>query len=44
MTVAYGERMLNRTWSAAADEHLPEARAVLPDAVDALEEAARLIA
>ena len=39
VTVAYGERMLNRTWSAAADGHLPEARRSLPDAVDALDHA-----
>jgi len=39
VTVAFGERMLNRVWSAAADGHMPEARAVLPDALSALEEA-----
>jgi hypothetical protein len=39
VTVAYGERMLNRTWSAAGDGHLPEARSVYPDAVSALAEA-----
>ncbi len=39
VTIAYGERMLNRTWSAAGDGHLPEARAVYPDAVAALAEA-----
>ncbi|TNE44135.1 MAG: hypothetical protein EP343_30755 [Deltaproteobacteria bacterium] len=38
--IAYGERMLNRVWSAASDGHLPEATSVLPDAVDALAEAA----
>ena len=42
VTVAYGERILNRVWSAAADGHLPEARACLPEAVDALVEAQRL--
>ncbi|MFN3200680.1 MAG: hypothetical protein ACE366_19940 [Bradymonadia bacterium] len=44
VTVAYGERMLNRTWSAAGDGHLPEALSVFPDAVEALEEAASLCA
>lgn len=39
VTIAFGERMLNRTWSAAGDGHLPEARAVYPDAVAALAEA-----
>ena len=39
---AYGERMLNRVWSAASDGHLPEARSVYPDALQAFEEAARL--
>ena len=43
VTVAFGERMLNRTWSAASDEHMPEARACLPDAVEAFEEAHRLV-
>lgn len=38
--IAYGERMLNRVWSAASDGHLPEAMSVLPDAVDSLAEAA----
>lgn len=42
VTVAYGERMLNRVWSAAADGHLPEARACFPEAIDALVEAQRL--
>lgn len=45
VTVAYGERMLNRVWSAAADGHSPEARACLPEAVAAFEEAhARVVA
>lgn len=44
VTIAYGERMLNRVWSAAADGHLPEARACLPEAVDALQEAAQIAA
>jgi len=42
VVIAYGERMLNRVWSAAADGHLPEATAVYPDALQAFEEAARL--
>lgn len=42
VTVAYGERMLNRVWSAAGDGHLTEARACLPDAVDAFAEADRM--
>jgi hypothetical protein len=44
VTLAYGERMLNRVWSAAADGHLPEARACVPEAVDALVEAQRIAA
>lgn len=40
--VAYGERMLNRVFSAAADGHLPEAVASYPGALAALEEAQRL--
>lgn len=39
--VAFGERMLNRAWSAASDGHRPEALASIPDARDALVEAAR---
>jgi hypothetical protein len=39
VTIAYGERMLNRTWSAASDEHLPEARASFPEALAAFEQA-----
>lgn len=39
VTVAFGERMLNRVWSAASDGHMPEARAVYPDALDAMTEA-----
>lgn len=42
ITVAYGERMLNRVWSAASDGHLPEAMASLPEAIDALDEAHQL--
>ena len=39
VVVAYGERMLNRTWSAAGDGHLPEARASLPESAEAFREA-----
>lgn len=42
VTVAFGERMLNRVWSATADGHLEEARACYPEALAALEEAQRL--
>ena len=42
VTVAFGERMLNRVWSAAADGHLDEARGCFPEALTALEEAQRL--
>jgi hypothetical protein len=42
VTIAYGERMLNRTWSAASDEHLPEAQASAPEAIGAFIEAQRL--
>ncbi|MEL6342367.1 MAG: hypothetical protein AAFV53_04495 [Myxococcota bacterium] len=41
--VAFGERMLNRTWSAASDGHLPEARASLFEAVAAFEAAAEAL-
>ena len=34
-TAAVGERMLNRTWSAAADGHLQEARSAYDEAVEA---------
>ena len=43
VTVAYGERMLNRVWSAASDGHLPEAMAVFPDALHALVEAGEIL-
>jgi hypothetical protein len=43
VTVAVGERMLNRTWSAAADGHIQEARACYPEAVRAFEQAERLV-
>ena len=39
VTVAFAERMLNRVWTAAADGHLPEARACFPDALSAFNEA-----
>ncbi len=42
VVLAYGERMLNRVVSAAADGHLPEAQASYPSALAALEEANRL--
>lgn len=41
--VAYGERMLNRTWTAAADGHLEEALSSYPEALEAFDEAARLV-
>jgi hypothetical protein len=43
VTVAVGERMLNRTWSAAADGHIQEARSCYPEAVRAFEQAERLV-
>ena len=43
VTMAYGERMLNRTWSAASDGYPQEALAVYPDAVDAFEEAIQIL-
>ena len=43
VVVAYGERMLNRTWSAAGDGHLPEACASLPESVEAFKEAHSLL-
>ena len=43
VTIAYGERMLNRTWSAASDGYPQEALAVYPDAVDAFEEAIQIL-
>ncbi len=39
VTAAFGERMLNRVWSAAADGHLEEARNSLTEAVSAFEQA-----
>jgi hypothetical protein len=41
VTAAFGERMLNRVWSAAADGHLEEARSSLAEAVGAFEQAQR---
>jgi len=43
VVMAYGERMLNRTWSAAGDGHLPESRASLPESAEAFREAYALI-
>ena len=43
VVMAYGERMLNRTWSAAGDGHLPEARASLPESAEAFREAHALV-
>jgi hypothetical protein len=42
IAVAYGERMMNRTWSAAADGHLPEARSCLPEALEGFHEVQKL--
>ena len=39
VTMAYGERMLNRAWSASADGHIQEARGCIPEALAAFEEA-----
>ena len=41
--LSYGERMLNRTWSAAADEHTPEAHASFVEAVAAFREAQKFV-
>lgn len=43
VTAAYGERMLNRTWSAAADGHLVEARSSFREATQAFDEAAAMV-
>jgi hypothetical protein len=43
VTVAFGERMLNRVWSAASDDHIEEARSVFPDALDAFKESVEKI-
>jgi hypothetical protein len=42
IVVAYGERMLNRVWSAASDGHLPEARSSFPEAKGAFHKAQQL--
>lgn len=42
VTVAYGERLLNRVWSAAGDGHKPEASKCFPEAQGAFHEAAKL--
>lgn len=39
VTVAFGERLLNRVWSAAGDDHAPEARSCFPEAHHAFKEA-----
>ena len=41
--LSYGERMLNRTWSAAADEHTPEAHSSYQEAVAAFREAQKFV-
>lgn len=41
--VAFGERLLNRVWTTAADGHLPEARACFPEAYEAFGEALTVI-
>ncbi len=43
VTSAAGERMLNRTWSAAADGHLIEARSSFREATQAFDEAAAMV-
>jgi hypothetical protein len=43
VTAAYGERMLNRSWSAAADGHLIEARSSFREAMQAFDEAAAMV-
>ena len=40
---SYGERMLNRVWSASADNHLQEAQSSLKEAVQAFEEVTSII-
>lgn len=39
VTVAFGERLLNRVWSAAGDEHVVEAQSCFPEAHHAFKEA-----
>jgi hypothetical protein len=43
VTVAHGERILNRVWSAASDDHLPEAVKCYDEAFSALQEAKELL-
>ncbi len=42
VVVAFGERMLNRVWTAASDGHAHEARRVFPDVLAAFEKAHNL--
>ena len=42
VVIAYGERLLNRAWTAAADGHIGEAQIAVPDAVAAFQEAKKL--
>ena len=44
VTMAFGERMLNRIWSASADGHVQEARACCGEALAAFEEAQTKVA
>ncbi|MDP6946482.1 MAG: hypothetical protein QF464_20200 [Myxococcota bacterium] len=44
VVVAFGERLLNRVWTAAADGHLPEAQACFPEAHEAFIEAQAMLA
>lgn len=41
LTLAYGERMLNRVWSAASDHHIPEATNVMKEVVASYESAVK---
>jgi hypothetical protein len=43
VTAATGERLLNRSWSAAADGHLVEARSSFREAAQAFDEAAAMV-
>lgn len=43
VTMAYAERMLNRAWSAAADEYLVESQNSLAEAIAGIDEANRLL-
>ena len=42
VVIAYGERLLNRAWSAAADGHIGEAQISVPNAAAAFAEAKKL--